>query len=178
MLLLMVLMVRAWVHAVTQGFDAWLPWDTNPLYALLHEACYCNGGASEWAAQRVRDGSFSEHFDAALAAANGRQVLFTGENEDCQISMRCLSLIAGENQASACSHVKDGHGIAAKIAHVICFSTDSDAVHAALLEKLARRLPYATPVRIGASHAHTLLEGAQSGNKGCCCRRDGVPLDV
>ena len=62
-----------------QGFDAWLSWDTNPLYALLHEACYCNGGPSQWAAQRVRDASFSEHFDAALAAANGRQVLFTGD---------------------------------------------------------------------------------------------------
>lgn len=61
-----------------QGFDAWLSWDTNPLYALLHEACYCNGGPSEWAAQTVLDASYSEHFDAALAAANGRQVLFTG----------------------------------------------------------------------------------------------------
>lgn len=61
-----------------QGFDAWLSWDTNPLYALLHEACYCNGGASQWAAQKVMDSSFSEHFDAALAAANGRPVLFTG----------------------------------------------------------------------------------------------------
>ena len=55
------------------------PWDTNPLYALLHEACYCNGGPSNWAAQRVRDTHYSEHFDAALAAANGRPVMFTGE---------------------------------------------------------------------------------------------------
>ena len=62
-----------------QGFDAWLSWDTNPLYALLHEACYCNGAPSEWAAQTVLDASYSERFDAALAAANGRQVLFTGK---------------------------------------------------------------------------------------------------
>ena len=62
-----------------QAFDAWLPWDTNPLYALLHEACYCNGGPSNWAAQRVRDAIYSEHFDAALAAANGRPVMLTGE---------------------------------------------------------------------------------------------------
>ena len=62
-----------------QGFDAWLSWDTNPLYALLHEACYCNGGPSNWAAQRVRDTHYSEHFDAAMAAANGRPVMFTGE---------------------------------------------------------------------------------------------------
>ena len=28
----------------------------RPLHALLHESIYCNGSASRWAAQRVRDG--------------------------------------------------------------------------------------------------------------------------
>ena len=32
-----------------------MAWDTNPLYALLHEAIYCQGGqAAAWAAHRVR----------------------------------------------------------------------------------------------------------------------------
>ena len=30
-----------------------LPFDTNPIYALLHEAIYCQGEASQWSAHRV-----------------------------------------------------------------------------------------------------------------------------
>ena len=30
-----------------------LPFDTNPIYALLHEAIYCQGEASRWSAHRV-----------------------------------------------------------------------------------------------------------------------------
>lgn len=37
-----------------QEFDAWMAWDTNPLYAILHEAIYCQGAASNWAAHRIR----------------------------------------------------------------------------------------------------------------------------
>lgn len=60
-------------------FDTWISWDTNPLYALLHEPIYCQaGGASRWAAQRVRDAHAAE-FDASAAAREGRPVLFTGE---------------------------------------------------------------------------------------------------
>ena len=57
-----------------------MAWDTNPLYALLHEAIYCQGpdSASGWAAQRVLDAEFSADFDAALACANGAPVMFTG----------------------------------------------------------------------------------------------------
>lgn len=33
-----------------------LSYGRAPLYAVLHEACYCQGRASQWAAQRVRDG--------------------------------------------------------------------------------------------------------------------------
>jgi pimeloyl-ACP methyl ester carboxylesterase len=48
-----------------------------PLYALLHEACYAQGGATRWSAQRVR-AEFPE-FDAAKALEAGDPVLFTGE---------------------------------------------------------------------------------------------------
>ncbi len=67
-------------HNARQGFDGWGAWDTNPLYALLHEAIYCQGhnSRSGWAAQRVRDAEYSADFDAALAVANGAPVMFTG----------------------------------------------------------------------------------------------------
>jgi pimeloyl-ACP methyl ester carboxylesterase len=45
----------------------------RPLYAILHEACYCQRGASSWAAQRVR-GELPE-FDPATAG----MPRFTGE---------------------------------------------------------------------------------------------------
>ena len=47
--------------------------DTNPIYALLHEACYTQGSASAWAAQRVL-GEFP-----AFALASKGPLLFTGE---------------------------------------------------------------------------------------------------
>lgn len=37
-----------------QGWQACMPWDTNPLYALMHESIYCHQGASHWAAHRIR----------------------------------------------------------------------------------------------------------------------------
>jgi pimeloyl-ACP methyl ester carboxylesterase len=57
--------------------EAILSFTAGPLYALLHEACYGHGGATRWAAQRVR-AEFPE-FDAALALDRGDPVLFTGE---------------------------------------------------------------------------------------------------
>jgi pimeloyl-ACP methyl ester carboxylesterase len=51
----------------TQAFD------TNPIYALLHEACYCEQTASRWAAERVR--AENPEFNWAP----GRPFLFTGE---------------------------------------------------------------------------------------------------
>lgn len=66
--------------AFLKGFEAQFSWDSNPLYALVHEACYANGGASGWSAQRVRDSpQFCDAFDAIAAAAGDRPVLFTGE---------------------------------------------------------------------------------------------------
>ncbi|KAL4586107.1 hypothetical protein LXL04_010738 [Taraxacum kok-saghyz] len=60
------------------SFEKWLSFDTNPLYALMHESIYCQGAASQWAAHRVR----LEHenkLDAVKAAKEGRPVFFTGE---------------------------------------------------------------------------------------------------
>jgi pimeloyl-ACP methyl ester carboxylesterase len=48
-----------------------------PLYAVLHEACYAQGAATQWAAQRVR--AEFPAFDAAAALDSGAPVLFTGE---------------------------------------------------------------------------------------------------
>jgi hypothetical protein len=47
--------------------------ETNPIYALLHEPIYCEGAASDWSAQRVR-AEFPE-----FALGEGQPVLFTGE---------------------------------------------------------------------------------------------------
>jgi pimeloyl-ACP methyl ester carboxylesterase len=47
--------------------------DTNPIYAVLHEACYTQANASAWSAQRL----LGEFPDFALHA--GGPLLFTGE---------------------------------------------------------------------------------------------------
>lgn len=67
------------VQYTPQEFDTWMKWDTNPVYAVLHEPIYCQGEASNWAAHRVREAEFRDEFDAAAAAAEGRPVNFTGE---------------------------------------------------------------------------------------------------
>lgn len=49
-----------------------MAWDTNPLYALLHESIYCQGAASSWAAHRIRWGlllTWLEALRACLLAA-------------------------------------------------------------------------------------------------------------
>jgi pimeloyl-ACP methyl ester carboxylesterase len=48
-----------------------------PLYALVHEACYAQGSATRWAAQRIR-AEFPQ-FDAAAALDGDDPLLFTGE---------------------------------------------------------------------------------------------------
>ncbi len=48
-----------------------------PLYALLHEACYAQGGPTGWAAQRVR-AEFAG-FDPAAALSGDAPLFFTGE---------------------------------------------------------------------------------------------------
>ncbi|MEP7024301.1 MAG: alpha/beta fold hydrolase [Actinomycetota bacterium] len=57
--------------------QAQLTFAAVPLYAVLHEACYAQGRATGWAAQRIR-AEFSE-FDAVAALDSGQPVLFTGE---------------------------------------------------------------------------------------------------
>jgi pimeloyl-ACP methyl ester carboxylesterase len=48
-----------------------------PLYAVLHEACYAQGTATNWAAQRIRD-EFAE-FGPEAALDGDQPLLFTGE---------------------------------------------------------------------------------------------------
>jgi len=48
-----------------------------PLYAVLHEACYAQGAATRWAAQRVR--AEFPAFDPAAAVGGDAPLLFTGE---------------------------------------------------------------------------------------------------
>lgn len=62
-----------------KDFDGTMAWDTNPLYALLHESIYCQGGASNWAAHRVRCEHYAQQFDAVAQAQAGMPVFFTGE---------------------------------------------------------------------------------------------------
>ncbi|KAM7472244.1 hypothetical protein LguiA_010427 [Lonicera macranthoides] len=60
------------------AFERWLAYDTNPLYALMHESIYCQGASSHWSAHRIRAENESK-FDAIKAARDGRPILFTGE---------------------------------------------------------------------------------------------------
>jgi hypothetical protein len=60
-------------------FDAMMPWDSNVLYAILHESIYCQGAASKWAAHRIRTQEFEKYFDAVALASAGKPVYFTGE---------------------------------------------------------------------------------------------------
>src|ERR1022692_530597 len=57
--------------------DALLTCSGGPLYAVLHEACYAQGAATRWAAQRVRADFGAFCADAALDGPD--PLLFTGE---------------------------------------------------------------------------------------------------
>ena len=54
-----------------------LSFSSGPLYAVLHEACYAQGGATRWAAERIR-AEFAE-FDPGPALAGTAPLYFTGE---------------------------------------------------------------------------------------------------
>ncbi|KAL2233847.1 UNVERIFIED_CONTAM: Proline iminopeptidase [Sesamum indicum] len=60
------------------AYERWLAYDTNPLYALMHESIYCQGASSSWSAHRIRAENESQ-FDAIKAVKEGHPVLFTGE---------------------------------------------------------------------------------------------------
>ncbi|MFI8929125.1 alpha/beta fold hydrolase [Streptomyces sp. NPDC053474] len=85
-------------HELSDAFQetaqALLSYAGHPLYALLHEACYAQGGRpTAWSAERVR-GEFPA-FDAGKSLAGGEPVLFTGEAVqrwmfDCDPALRPL----------------------------------------------------------------------------------------
>jgi pimeloyl-ACP methyl ester carboxylesterase len=60
-------------YGFLRGFDQSFDFDTNPIYAILHEPLYCQGRASRWAAEAVR-GEFAE-FNWKV----GAPLYFTGE---------------------------------------------------------------------------------------------------
>ena len=60
-------------YGFLRGFEKAQSFDTNPIYAILHESIYCQQNASDWSAQRVR-AEFPQ-----FNLAPGKPVLFTGE---------------------------------------------------------------------------------------------------
>ena len=60
-------------YAFLRGVENALHFDTNPIYAILHEPLYCEGTASSWSAERLR-AAFPE-----FTVTPDRPVLFTGE---------------------------------------------------------------------------------------------------
>ncbi|XP_068665753.1 uncharacterized protein [Aristolochia californica] len=65
-------------YSFLKAFENWHSWDTNPLYALLHESIYCQGASSNWSADRIRN-EYDSLFDVVQAAKEDRPVFFTGE---------------------------------------------------------------------------------------------------
>ncbi|HEY4464429.1 MAG TPA: alpha/beta fold hydrolase [Streptosporangiaceae bacterium] len=57
--------------------ESYLTFTAAPLYAVLHEACYAQGSATKWSAQRVR--SEFPGFDPGPALDGAAPLLFTGE---------------------------------------------------------------------------------------------------
>jgi pimeloyl-ACP methyl ester carboxylesterase len=60
-----------------RGVESQLTFTSGPLYAVLHEACYAQGFATKWSAQRIR--SEFPAFDPAAALDGDAPLLFTGE---------------------------------------------------------------------------------------------------
>jgi hypothetical protein len=60
-------------YTFLRGFENALSFETNPLYAILQEAIYCERTASNWSAERIR----TEHPEFDIK--NDRPVFFTGE---------------------------------------------------------------------------------------------------
>ncbi|KAG7019030.1 Proline iminopeptidase, partial [Cucurbita argyrosperma subsp. argyrosperma] len=81
---------RAWDPIIVPGapkrisffflneIDNWIPFGSNPLYALLNESVYCQGASSRWSAERIRN-EVGSKFDANKAVKDGFPVYFTGE---------------------------------------------------------------------------------------------------
>jgi len=60
-------------YAFLRGVENRFSFEISPIYALLHEAEYCQGEASRWSAERIR----AEYPEFDLAP--GKPVVFTGE---------------------------------------------------------------------------------------------------
>lgn len=60
-------------YTFLRGIENAFAFETNPIYAILHEAIYCQQAAANWSAERVR----AEY--PAFKIAPGRPVYFTGE---------------------------------------------------------------------------------------------------
>jgi len=48
--------------ATLRTVESWIQFDARPLYAVLHEAIYCNGRASRWSAERVGLTTFGDKY--------------------------------------------------------------------------------------------------------------------
>ena len=66
---------QAFSYKFLSSFLHVLPFETNPIYAILHESIYCQGKASLWSAKRV----LNEHFRDAFEYKPGKPFFFTGE---------------------------------------------------------------------------------------------------
>lgn len=68
-------------YGFLKEFDAVMPWDSNPLYAIMHESIYCQGQmASNWAAWRIRTSSqYKDVFNPVKSVKDNAWVYFTGE---------------------------------------------------------------------------------------------------
>jgi hypothetical protein len=64
---------RELAYPFLRRFENLFSFETNPIYALLHEPLYCQGEASNWSAARLR-GEYPE-----VDLSSDRPVLFTGE---------------------------------------------------------------------------------------------------
>jgi pimeloyl-ACP methyl ester carboxylesterase len=60
-------------YSFLRGFENALSFETNPIYAILHESIYCEETASKWSADRVR----SEYPEFEIT--HDKSVFFTGE---------------------------------------------------------------------------------------------------
>jgi pimeloyl-ACP methyl ester carboxylesterase len=66
--------------AFLADLTAWLPFPArNPLYTVIHEASYVDGGVSDWSADRVRPAAY----DADVTLLSGEHV-YPGQLEDIQ----------------------------------------------------------------------------------------------
>lgn len=76
----------AFLCAVEERF----PFVANPLYAVLHEACYAQGPATRWAADRVR--ARFPRFDPQAALDEGRTPYLVGEMIHPWFTRDCAAL--------------------------------------------------------------------------------------